>query len=189
MYLIKSRFFVLAAMLIASSAINAETRYFIAVESVSSDTELDYENGKEDYEHSGGRLKIGAEFLEGGIVGFEFLSGDEDETVDPFGTPFELKTDTSIGVFAHMGRPFYFRLAYSVWDAEYTDLNSNLTDIEEVSTLEYGFGYQLWLGNNLALYADYSIRHTEARFPLQFVGQGFVEYDSNLLSVGISATF
>ena len=82
MYLIKSRYFVLAALLIASSAINAETRYFIAVESVSTDTELDYENGKEDYEHSGGRVKIGAEFLEGGIAGFEFLSGDEDEPCD-----------------------------------------------------------------------------------------------------------
>ncbi|MCP4430002.1 MAG: hypothetical protein GY806_03400 [Gammaproteobacteria bacterium] len=189
MFLIKGKGLFLAALLIVSSSLQAETRYFIAVETVSSDTELDYDNGKEKYEHSGGRIKLGAEFIEGGIVGIEFLSGDEDDDIDPFGTPFELKTDTSIGVFAHMGRPFYFRVAYSVWDAEYTDLNSNLTDDEKVSTLEYGFGYQLWLGANLALYADYSIRHTEAKFPSQFVGQGFIEYDSELVSVGVSTTF
>lgn len=189
MLLPQPKVFLLTVLLFASSTVNAETRYFFAVESVSSDTELDYDNGKENYEHTGGRVKLGAEFLEGGIVGFEVLSGDEDQTIDPFGTPYELKTDTSVGIFAHMGRPFYLRLAYSVWNAEYTDLNSSLSDIEEVSTIEYGFGYQFWMGNNLALYADYSIRHTDAKFPSQFVGEGSIEYDSELLSVGISTTF
>lgn len=189
MYLQSSTTFLLAALLIISTGLQAETRYFFAVETVSSDTELDYANGEEDYEHSSSRLKLGAEVMEGGIVGFEFLSGDEDEDIDPFGTPFELKTDTSIGIFAHMGRPFYFRVAYTEWDAEYTDLASGLVDKEKITTLEYGFGFQLWLGSNLALYADYSIRNTDAEFPLQFVGEGFVEYDSELISVGLSAAF
>ena len=189
MYLQSVITFLLAALLMTSSGLRAESRLFFGVESVRSDTELDYAHGKEHYEHSSGRIKLGAEVMEGGIVGFEFLAGDEADDIDPFGTPFELKTDTSIGIFAHMGRPFYFRLAYSEWDAEYTDLNSGLVDKEKVTTLEYGFGYQLWLGSSLSLYADYSIRHTDAEFPLQFVGEGFIEYDSELLSVGLSAAF
>ncbi len=189
MHLEKGSGLVLLTLLILSAPALAETRYFIGVESVSSDTEFDYDNGEEQYEHAGGRIKIGAEFVEGGIAGVEFLSGDEDEDIDPFGTPFELKTDTSFGFFAHIGRPFYFRLAYSVWDAEYTDLNSGITDEEEISTIEYGFGYQLWLGSSLSLYADYSIRNTDAKFPAHFIGQGTIEYDSTLVSVGISSVF
>ena len=181
--------FLLGLFLITSTALRAETRYFFAVETVSSDIELDYANGKEDYEHSAGRIKFGGEFVEGGIVGFEFLSAAEDEIIDPFGTPFELATDASIGIFAHIGRPFYFRLAYSEWDAEYTDLSNGVVDKDTVSALEYGIGYQLWLGPTLTLYADYSVRNADSEFPLQFIGEGFVEFDSRLLSVGLSATF
>lgn len=189
MYL-KYGFGILLLVLLAFSGPSfAEARYFIGVESVSSETELDYDNGEEDYEHAGGRLKIGAEFIEGGIAGIEFFSGDEDQDIDPFGTPFELKTDTSFGIFAHMGRPFYFRLAYSFWDAEYTDLNSGITDEEEISTIEYGVGFQFWIGYSLSVYADYSIRNTEAKFPDHFVGQGTIEYDTSLVSVGISSAF
>jgi hypothetical protein len=179
----------LMALLLTSTALNAETRYFLAIETVNANIELDYANGREDYELSSGRIKFGAELVESGIVGFEFLSAAEDEIVDPFGTPFELSTDASIGIFAHMGRPFYLRLAYSEWNAEYADLGSGLVDEEKLSTLEYGLGYQLWLGSSLSIYADYSIRHTDAEFPLQFVGDGLVKYESQLLSVGLSAAF
>ena len=181
--------FFLFTFLIASTAINAEIKLFVGVESVSTDTNLDYVNGEEDYTFSGGRLKIGLESSEGGIFGLEFLGASSDETIDPFGTPFELKTDTSVGLFFHLGRPFYLRLAWSYWDTEYTDLDISFTDREEISSFEYGIGYQLWLGSNLAIYADYSIRNTEAEYPDQFVGQGFIEYDSELISIGISSTF
>lgn len=181
--------FLLALLLITSTGLQAETRYFFAIETVNSEIELDYANGKEDYEHSAGRIKFGGEFVEGGIVGFEFLSAAEDDIIDPFGTPFELATDASIGIFAHIGRPFYFRLAYSEWDAEYTDLSNGVVDKDTVSALEYGIGYQLWLGPALALYADYSVRNTDSEFPLQFIGEGFVEFDSKQLSIGLSAAF
>ena len=181
--------FLLAVILLTSTALQAETRFFFAVETVKSDIELDYANGTENYEHTAGRVKLGGEFVQGGIVGFEFLSATEDEIIDPFGTPFELSTDTSIGIFAHIGRPFYLRLAYSEWDTQYTDLSNGLVDEDTVSTLEYGFGYQLWLGSNLALYADYSIRNTDAEFPLQFIGERSIEFDSKILAVGLSATF
>ena len=181
--------FVLALFLLLSTSINAETRVFVGVDSVSSDTNIDYDNGEENYEFSGGRLKIGAEFSEGGVVGLEFLGGDTDEDIDPFGTPFELKTDTSVGMFFHLGRPFYFRLGWSYWDTEYTDLNSNITEKERVSSFEYGVGYQLWIGSNMAIYADYSFSNADAKYPAHFVGEGFVEYDSELLSVGFSTTF
>ena len=179
----------LLALLLTSTALNAKTRTFLAIETVNANIELDYANGKEDYEHSSGRIKFGAELVEGGIVGFEFLSAAEDEIIDPFGAPFELSTDTSIGIFAHMGRPFYLRLSYSELDVEYTDLSSGVVDKDKVSTLEYGFGFQLWLGPNLALYADYSIRNTDVEFPLQFIGDGFADFDSRLLSVGLSTAF
>lgn len=164
-------------------------KLFLGVESVSIDTNLDYDNGDEDYEFSGARLKIAGEFSEGALVGLELLSGDTDEVIDPFGDPFELKTDTAVGLFLHLGRPFYFRLAWSFWDTEYTDLTTNVTEKEEVSAFEYGVGYQLWLGSNLSVYADYSRKTGDARYPAHFSGDGTVDYDSEQVSVGIGMTF
>lgn len=164
-------------------------KLFLGVESVSIDTNLSYDNGGEDYEFSGARLKIAGEFSEGGLVGLEFLGGDTDDTIDPFGTPFELKTDTAVGLFLHLGRPFYFRLAWSFWDTEYTDLTSNVTEKEEVSAFEYGIGYQLRIGSNLSVYADYSKKTGDARYPAHFVGDGTVDYDSEQVSVGIGMAF
>ncbi len=168
---------------------SAEVRTFIGLEAVMIETNIDYNNGSEDYEFSGGRLKYGAEFSDGGIAGIEILSGDKDDIIDPFGTPFRLETDTAIGIFAHLGRPFYFRMGWSVWDSEYTDLVSGITDKEEVSAIEYGVGFRLPLGSGLEVYTDYSKRNTDAKYPTHITGSGKAEYDSDIISAGISFKF
>lgn len=179
----------IACVVILSMPVSAETGLFLSAETVQIDTELEYANGSEDYEFTGERFKIGWDFPEGAVVGVELLSGDSDQIIDPFGTPFELKTDTAVGIFFHMGRPFYLRLGWSIWDTEYTDLVSNITDKEEVSAIEYGLGFRLPIGSNITAYADYSKRNSDPKYPAHITGSGRTEYDSELVSLGLSLAF
>lgn len=176
-------------LLLTPTTSNAETTTFLGIQSVEIETTLDYADGSEDYEFTGTRLQFGAEFSEGGVAGIEITSGDTDETIDPFGTPFELETKPAFGIFANMGRPFYFRLGWTVWDTEYTNLNTDVTVKEEVSTIDYGIGIQLPIGKHIKVYADYVKRNTNAKYAAHFIGEGDIEYDSDIVSLGLSASF
>lgn len=175
--------------LLTSSSLRAETTTFLGIQAVKIDTELDYDNGDEDYKFTSARLQYGADLSEEGVIGLEILTGDTDDVLDPFGTPFELKTDTAFGIFFNIGRPFYFRLAWTFWDTEYTNLDTDVTEEEEVSTFDFGIGYQMSLGSNLSLYADYVIRNSSANYPAHFIGSGDLDYNSELLSIGVNKTF
>jgi hypothetical protein len=95
----------------------------------------------------------------------------------------------TFGLYATLGKPVYLRVGWSIWQTEYTDVALDLTDKETVNALEIGLGLNLLLGRNLTLYADWSVRDTDAKYPLHITGNGEVDYRSELLSVGFNLKF
>ncbi len=80
-------------------------------------------------------------------------------------------------------------MGWSTWDTEYTDLTSDVTDTERVRSFEIGFGVNLLLNRNFTFYGDYSIKDTESEYPKHVSGSGTVDYESELVSVGINYLF
>ncbi len=85
----------------------------------------------------------------------ELISGDSAETLDPLGSLFRLEKGETFGLYATLGKPVYLRMGWSIWETEYTDVALGLTNKETVNALEIGLGFNLLLGRNLALYADW----------------------------------
>ncbi|MCP4492063.1 MAG: hypothetical protein GY820_32870 [Gammaproteobacteria bacterium] len=181
--------FLTALFVLASYPLNAETDTFVGIEAVKINTTLDYASGSEDYEFSGQRFKYGMQFSDGGIFGIELLTGDSHDTLDSAGTPYRLETDTSVGLFINVGQPYYLKLGWSLWDTEYTNLDLDVIDKEVLSSFEFGLGFRFALGSNLKAYGDFSKRISNANYPYHFTDGNEIEYDSVLLSLGLSATF
>ncbi len=179
----------LAVASFAARPAQAETSTFIGVDTVESETELTYANGDETYEFERLRLRFGWETDAGGSFGFEVLSGDKDDTLDLFGTPFELETDPAYGFYATLGRPVFVKLGWSRWLATYTNLASDVPDTERVDSFEIGLGVNLPLGRTATFYADYSLRDTDAEFPKHLEDGGLLQYESVLVSVGVNILF
>lgn len=183
----------MVALLALASAVttpaNAETKRFFGVDAVDTETKLDYANGSETYNFNNVRLRFGWEDDAGGSFGFELISGDKDDTVDPFGTPFELETDPAIGFYATLGKPVYLKVGWSRWLTTYTNLVTDVPDTEIVDSYEIGFGINLLIGRTATFYADYSIKDTDSKYPKHFVGTGELDYESELVSVGINILF
>ncbi len=177
------------ASLTASPAGATEVRTFIGVDSVETETELKYLNGKETYNLEQLRLRFGWEVEAGGSFGFELLSGDKDDTLDPFGTPFEYEADPAIGIYATLGKPVYLKIGWSRWHTTYTDLSIDLADTENVDSYEIGFGVNLLLGRTATIYADYTLRDTDSKYPKHLTNDGLVDLESELVSVGLNILF
>lgn len=178
-----------ATALFNLSAARAETNAFFGVDTVDTETVITYANGDETYNFTNLRVRYGFEDDAGGSAGIELISGDSDDIIDPFGSPFELKTSVGIGFYATLGKPVYLRVGWSTWDTEYTDLTSDVTDTERVRSFEIGFGVNLLLNRNFTFYGDYSIKDTESEYPKHVSGSGMVDYESELVSVGINYLF
>lgn len=176
------------ASLVASPA-QAETKRFIGVDTVETETELDYANGSETYNFDNVRLRFGWEDDAGGSFGFELISGDKDDTLDPFGTPFELETDPAIGFYATLGKPVYLKVGWSRWLTTYTDLSTDVADTEVVDSYEIGFGLNLTLGRTITFYGEYTLKDTDSDYPKHFVPTGDIDYESELVSVGLNILF
>lgn len=189
MRLNKNLIFLITVMALASSPVSAEIKTFIGIDAVKIETELTYSNGAETYDLEGIRLRYGIENDAGGSVGIELISGDDDEKLDPFGSLFKLETDTTFGLYATLGKPVYLRVGWSIWETEYTDVAINLVNKETVYSLEIGLGFNLLIGRNLTLYADWAVRDTDAKYPLHIAGDGEVDYHSELLSAGFNLKF
>lgn len=168
--------------------LSAETKTFFGVDAVKIDTEISYDNGEEDYEFDGIRFRWGAESSKGASAGIELITGDKDDIIDPFDTPFRLETGPSLGVYATLGKPVYLRLGWSIWKSEYTNLVTDVTDDETVNSFEIGLGFNFPLAPNMTFYADYAIRDTEAEYPSHIFG-GEADYESKLISAGFNYQF
>lgn len=190
MRFVKPSIALLAVTLLATLPVRAaEIRTFVGVDTVEMETELRYSNGDEIYEFEHLRLRYGWETDAGGSFGFEILSGEKDDTLDPFGTPFELETEPAIGFYATLGKPIYLKIGWSRWNTIYTNLVTDEPDSERIDSYEIGVGINLLLGRMATFYADYTLRDTESEYPDHFVNDGFVEYESELISVGLNVLF
>jgi len=174
---------------LASPSLRAEIKTFVGIDAVQTETVLTYANGDETYDFTGVRLRYGIENSDGGSAGFEIITGDSDDITDPFGNPFRLETGESFGVYATLGKPVYVRVGWSIWETEYTDLTTDITDKESVDSLEIGVGVNLLLGRNLTVYAEYALRDTESSYPAHIAGNGELDYESELLSLGFNFLF
>jgi len=189
MRLDKSLIVLIAVTVLVSPSLSAEIKKFVGIDAVEIETELTYANGAETYDLEGIRIRYGIENDAGGSAGIELISGDSDETLDPFGNLFKLETGETFGLYATLGKPVYLRVGWSMWETEYTDVALNLTNKETVNSLEIGLGFNLLIGRNLTLYADWAVRDTDAKYPLHITGDGEVDYHSEILSAGINIKF
>ena len=89
----------LLALLISPGVMAYEMVRFIGADVVQTETLITYANGDETYEFTGTRIRLGLEHRDGGSAGIEMISGDSDDIIDPFGNPFRLETDISIGFY------------------------------------------------------------------------------------------
>lgn len=175
--------------ILAAPAVQAETKAFLGVDTVDTETKITYANGDETYNFTNLRVRYGFEDDAGGSAGIELISGDSDEIIDPFGQPFELATDIGIGFYATLGKPVYLRLGWSTWQSEYTDVTRDLTDTYTTKSYEIGVGINLLLNRNFTFYGEYSLKDTESKYPKHVAGSGMVDYESELISVGFNYLF
>ena len=178
----------LAIATLAASPARAEIKTFIGADTVETELELDYSNGTENYEFEQLRLRYGWE-TSAGSFGFEILSGDKDDTLDPFGTPFEYEVEPAFGFYATLGKPVYLKIGWSRWHTIYTNLVTDEPDTEHVDSYEIGLGFNLPLGRVATIYADYTLRDTDSEYPKHFIGDGVVDLESELVSVGLNVLF
>ncbi len=178
----------LAIATFAGSPARADIKTFIGADAVESELEVIYANGTETYEYEQLRVRLGWETTAGSF-GLEILSGAEDDTIDPFGTPFEYEMEPAIGFYATLGKPVYLKVGWSRWNTIYTNLSTGVPDTEQVDSYEIGLGFNLPLGRLATIYADYSLRDTEAKYPKHLTGSGLADLESELITVGLNVLF
>lgn len=171
------------------ASVSAEIKTFIGIDVVKIDTELIPADITLEYEMEAVRLRFGIENSDGGSAGIELMSGDEDVAYDQFGFPLYLKQEEAFGVYATLGKPIYLRVGWSIWKTVLDDPGFGFTTEETVDSFELGIGFNLLLGHNLTLYADWSVKDTEAFYPGSFTGSGEVDYHSELLTAGFNMKF
>ena len=189
MQLNKSLLFLITVMALASFPASAEIKTFIGIDAVNIETELRPINIVLKYELTGVRLRYGIENSDGGSAGLELISGDSDIAFDQLGNPLELETGETFGVYATLGKPVYLRVGWSIWETVLTDPAFSLITKEIVNSLEIGLGFNLLIGDNLTLYADWAVRNSDAVYPGSFIPTGEIEYDSKVLSAGFNLKF
>ena len=174
---------------LASPSLSAEIKTFIGIDAVEIETELIASDVILKYELTGVRLRYGIENSSGGSAGMELISGDSDTALDQFGDPLTLETSETFGIYATLGKPVYLRVGWSIWQTELDDPSRGLLTKETVNSLEIGLGFNLLIGRNLTLYADWAVRNTDARYPGSFTGNGEIDYESQILSAGFNIKF
>jgi hypothetical protein len=166
-----------------------EKKMFLGLDYVGWETELTYANGKEKYEFDGPRLRWGLEYTKGASIGLEFIPSDSDQIIDPFGALFELETGNTLGAFLTVGRPFHVRIGWSIWEAKYTDVATGVSARDTINAFELGLGLNFSVTPKFSIYADYSVRKTDAEFPPLITGTGKVDYDTAMSSIGFNYLF
>lgn len=174
---------------LASPPLAAEIKTFIGIDSVEIKTELKPIDINLKYDLTGIRLRYGIENSDGGSAGIELISGDSDVAFDQAGNPLTLETGETFGLYATLGKPVYLRVGWSIWQTILTDPFYNLITKETVNSLEIGLGFNLLIGHNLTLYADWAVRNTDAVYPGSFFPTGDIGYESQILSAGFNIKF
>ncbi len=172
----------------ADYRVEHQYRTFFGVDVVSMESELDYQNGSEDYEYTAVRFRYGIESDSGGSAGIEFMPPVDDETTDPFGDDFELETGPSLGAYFTVGKPVYLRVGLSITDFEYTDVASGTSDSDRVAAIDLGIGFNHSVGNTLTFYGEYTRRDSDA-MSLSTFFSGEPRHLTDMISLGVNYLF
>ncbi len=165
-----------------------EYETFFGIDVIDVETELNYDNGSEDYEYTGVRLRYGIESAEGASAGIEFIPVLDDDTIDPFGNEFELEVGPSLGAYFTVGKPIYFRLGLSVADTEYTAVEADVSDDDLMTAIDYGLGFNYSPSPRMTLYGEYLIRDAgDLEYDTFFTDE--VDHDSEIISLGLNYIF
>ncbi len=167
----------------------AEHKQFFGVDAIARETELIAANGSIKYNFEGIRLRYGLEYSGGASMGIEYIPSDSDTQLDIFGSPLELESGHTLGLFLTIGKPVHLRVGWSAWEATLTDVTSGLSQSDNLSAFEIGLGFNTSIGSNFSIYGDYSVRKTDATFPLFVSGNGVLDHDTTLISLGVNYLF
>jgi len=167
----------------------AEYRMYFGADVVVRQIELIAGNGSIKYDFEGIRLRYGLEYTGGASVGIEYMPSDNDVQLGVLGNQLELEHGDTLGLYMTIGKPVHLRIGWSVWEAKFTDLNSGLSDSDTLNAFEVGLGFNTSIGSNFSIFADYSVRKTDAEFPTFVTGTGELDYDTILYSVGLNYLF
>jgi hypothetical protein len=166
-----------------------EYKMIFGLDYIVRETEITYANGKEKYDFAGPRLRWGLEYIRGASIGLEFIPSDSDQIIDPFGALFELEAGNTLGAYLTVGRPFHVRIGWSIWEAKYTDVATGVSARDTINAFEIGLGLNTSVTPRFSIYADYSVRKTDAEFPPLITGTGKVDYDTTMGSIGFNYLF
>lgn len=149
------RVLLIAGILSITGMANA-SQFYLGAQATNLSSHLDYGNGSESYNLNPTRIELG--WKERGFYwAIHILTSGQDTDIDTFGSTFEMKMDTSYGIFLGLNSPnFYLSLGLQSFDTTYRDIPTTGIDKSNILTLGFQLGIQHEIVPNLSLYADFS---------------------------------
>jgi len=166
-----------------------ENKMYLGADVVVRQIKLIASNGSIKYDFEGIRLRYGLEYTGGASVGIEYIPSDSDVQLGVFGNQLELEHGDTLGLYLTIGKPVHLRIGWSTWQAKFTDVASGISDRDTLNAFEVGLGFNTSIGSKFSIFADYSVRKTDAEFPTFVAGTGELDYDTILYTVGLNYLF
>ncbi len=151
----KFRLFVAAGLLCLSGMASAG-QFYVGAQATNLTAYLDYGNGSETYNLSPTRVELG--WKEPTFYwAIHMLTSGQDTDVDIYGSTYEMKMDTSFGIFVGLNTPnFYLSFGFQNFDTTYRDISTTFRDKSNILTLGVQLGIQHEMVPHLFVYADFS---------------------------------
>lgn len=163
------------------------SQFYAGVQATSLSTHLDYGNGSESYNLNPTRVELG--WRERSFYwAIHILTSGQDTDIDTFGATYQMKMDTSYGIFVGLNMPnYYLSLGLQSFDTRYHLLSSATADKSNLVTLGFQLGIQHEILPNLSLYADFSYYAGRADYPTYFTSSP--DFSAHGFAGGIKYTF
>jgi hypothetical protein len=163
-------------------------QFYVGAQTTNLAARLDYGNGSETYHLNPSRIEVGwkeATFY----WGVQALTSGSDTDVDLYGVTYEMRMDTSLGIFAGLNTTnFYIGFALQNFDTTYHDIPTTDVNNSNILTIGVQLGVQFQVVPNLFLYADYSAYAGKADYPgFNFTGEP--DFSVQGLAGGVRFTF
>jgi len=155
----------LAVNILCFSSTASASQFYVGAQATNLSSHLDYGNGSESYNLSPTRIELGWKdptFY----WAIHILTSGKDTDIDPFGDTYEMKLNTSYGIFLGLNSPnFYLSLGLQSFDTIYRLVPTTTQDESNILTLGFQLGIQHEIVPNLSLYADFSYYAGKADYP------------------------
>ena len=150
------RSYLIAACLLSLSSLANAGQFYVGAQATNLTAYLDYGNGSETYNLNPTRIELG--WKERSFYwAIHMLTSGKDTDIDLFGDTYEMKLNTSYGIFFGLNSPnFYLSLGLQNFDTTYRDIPTTVLDKDNILTLGVQLGIQHEMVPNLFLYADFS---------------------------------